>query len=141
MTWTPLDWAKYTWTLLVDKLHLVDVEELLQHFENFVCDNKEWCENISKKLLDKKGLTFAEYFGNLISGKIPPDEIALCILAKMYKKHIAVLIGYEYWSTMKVPNFKEASIKLVYLGGMKFLSTTEGRTSHADRIFCPDPNT
>ena len=135
MSWTKSDWANYTWTLLVNQLHMVDVKELLQCFENFVCDNKEWCENIAKKLLDKKGLTFAEYFGNLIKGAIPPDEIALCIIARMCKKHIAVLIGYEFWSTMKTPKFKEASIKLVYLGGMKFLSTTEGRTSHADEFY------
>ena len=135
MSWSTSEWADYTWTLLIDQLHLVDVKELQERLENFVCENKEWCEGISKRVLDRKGLTFSEYFYNLISGAIPPDEIALCIVAKMYKKHIAVLIGYEYWSTMKVPNFKEAAIKLVYLGGMKFLSTTEGRTSGADEFF------
>ena len=135
MSWSKSEWADYTWTLLVDQLHLVDVRELKERLENFVCENKEWCEGISKRVLERKGLTYSEYFYNLMSGAIPPDEIALCIIAKMYKKHIAVLIGYEYWSTMKVPNFKEAAIKLVYLGGMKFLSTTEGRTSGADEFF------
>ena len=135
LSWSTSEWAEYTWTILVNQLHLVDVKGLQQTLENFVCDNKEWCQSMSKKLLDRKGLTFSEYFYNLINGTIPPDEIALCIIAKMFKKHIAVLIGYEFWSTMKSPNFKEAAIKLVYLGGMKFLSTTEGRTSGADEFF------
>ena len=119
----------------MNQLFLKDVEELISEVEKFVRDNMDWCAAIGDRVLSRKGITFTEYFEELITCAIPPDKIALYIVAHIYKRHIGVMIGYEYWSTLKQSSFKKCDVKLLYLGNLKFLSTVAGNISASDDFY------
>ena len=119
----------------MNQLFLKDVDELIAEVEKFAKDNMDWCAAIADRVLSRKGITFTEYFEELITCAIPPDEIALYIVAHIYKRHIGVMIGYKYWSTLKQSSFKKCDVKLVYLGNLKFLSSVPGNISASDEFY------
>ena len=84
--------------------------------ENFI-------RNIVSDLLQRKGLTVAEYCQNIVQLQWPLDEIALVLFAHLHKIHICVILEGKYWTTKRDESLKSANIYLVYCGKLHFFDT------------------
>ena len=73
----------------------------------------------------KKGLDLNEYLENLISPKVPMDELGLLIMACMYHSHIAVIMFDWTWTSGFDLKGTQCHFVLAYCGGLHFLATCD----------------
>ena len=100
--------------------------------ENFI-------KNTASDLLKRKGLSVAEYCGNIIKPQCPLDEIGLVLFAHLYKIHICVFVEGKFWTTDIEETIKSADICLVYCGKLRFFDTVQ-KGSLSESLFNKNPS-
>ena len=73
--------------------------------------------------LSKKGLSVAAYLANLTSSKVPIDELRLLIVARMYHRHVCVVMFDWCWTTGFDLVPMTCEYVFAYAGGVNFLAT------------------
>ena len=69
------------------------------------------------------GLKVEEFANNIISPKVPIDELGLLIIARMYHTHFGVVLKDRVWYTTDDNSSKCSKFLLVYQGGVSFSDT------------------
>ena len=136
--WDRKEWNANTWTILATQLKQGSKDDMMKLLHSFVVKNKTWVLQMSSSLLGKKGELFEDYYEKLLNWEIPPDEIVFHMLAKFFDVHVGVMAAYNQWNTRPDTALDKCDVKLMYLGGMRFLATYEGTMSISDHNFIED---
>ena len=74
-------------------------------------------------MLTETGLKVEEFANNIISLKVPIDELGLLMIARMYHTHFGVVLKDRVWYTTEDNSSKCSKFLLVYQGGVSFSDT------------------
>ena len=74
----------------------------------------------------------------IVQSQTPIDEVAIVLLARMWKIHVCVFLEGKYWTTNKDLALNKASIYLVYVGKNTFYDTTRKGSLHWSLVEAPD---
>ena len=74
-------------------------------------------------ILQRKKLGLSDYIATLALPSTPMDEIALVLIAQMYKVHIAFLMSKKFWATQQNHDISKCKIVLAYRGNLTFNDT------------------
>lgn len=85
--------------------------------------HRTWIEKVGKKFYTAKGLSLENYLWNLHDISIPLDELNLVICARMYHRHIGIILQNDVWCSRFDNDFDKCFIKLAFLGGVLFCDT------------------
>ena len=79
-----------------------------------------WISYIGSAFIHRKGLDLDKYLVNLLSPKVPLDELGLLIVARMYHWHIAVITNLYTWTTGWDLVASDCRVVFAYTGGINF---------------------
>ena len=82
-----------------------------------------WIEKVGEKFYKSKGLSLDNYLCNLRDISIPMDELGLVICARMYHRHIGIILQNDVWCSRMDNDFDKCFIKLAFMGGVLFCDT------------------
>ena len=85
-----------------------------------------WIAAVGDSFLKHKGIRFDEYLDNLQNVAIPLDQLGILIYARMYHKHIAIVLSGNVWTTHKDNSLDHCELFLAYCGGVNFSDTCTG---------------
>ena len=102
-------------------------KQLRDYMASFIAKDyhKQWIASVGKSFIKKKGLELNEYLENLISPKVPMDELGLLIMARMYHSHVAVIMYDWTWTSGFDLQPTQCHFVLAYCGGLHFLATCD----------------
>ena len=102
-------------------------KQLRDYMASFIAKDyhKQWIASVGKSFIMKKGLELSEYLENLISPKVPMDELGLLIMARMYHSHIPVIMFDWTWTSGFDLKPTQCHFVLAYCGGLHFLATCD----------------
>ena len=92
--------------------------------------HKYFVEAVVGILLRRKGFTIDEYMDMICEPRIPIDEVAIVLLAHLYKIHVCIFIGGKYFITNQDKALDKTTIYLVYCGKNVFYDTTSKGSLH-----------
>ena len=85
-----------------------------------------WIQKVGKKFYEGKGLDLNIYVRYLLDQSVPLDELGILIVARMYHRHIAIVLKNSIWCTRKDGDFTKCEIKLAFQGGVLYCDTATG---------------
>ena len=102
-------------------------KQLRDYMASFIAKDyhKQWIASVGKLFIMKKGLDLSEHLENLISPKVPMDELGLLIMAHMYHSHVAVIMFDWTWTSGFDLKPTQCCFVLAYCGGLHFLATCD----------------
>ena len=102
-------------------------KQLRDYMASFIAKDyhKQWIASVGKSFIMKKGLELNEYLENLLSLKVPRDELSLLIMACMSHSHIAVIMYDWTWTSGFDLKPTQCRFVLAYCGGLHFLATCD----------------
>ena len=99
---------------------------IYKHLRDWVPAHMYWISDVGKKFLGDQGLRAEDFANNLISPKIPLDELGLLVVARMYHTHFGVILKDRLWCTTDDNSSKYCKFFLMYQGGVSFVDTVTG---------------
>ena len=97
--------------------------EVYKHLQNWVPGHLYWIQHVSREMLTETSLKVEEFANNIISPKVPMDELGLLIIARMYHTHFGVVLKDRVWYTTDDNSSKCSKFLLVYQGRVSFSDT------------------
>ena len=79
-----------------------------------------WISYVGSAFIHRKGLDLDKYLVNLLSPKVPLDELGLLIVARMYHWHITVITNLYTWTTGWDLVASDCRVVFAYTGGVNF---------------------
>ena len=70
-----------------------------QCLKKIMTTHKYFREAIAGFLVRKKSQKVQDYMDYIVQPQVPIDEIAIVLLAHMWKVHVCILIEGKYWTT------------------------------------------
>ena len=93
------------------------------YLKKFMVMHKYFVEAVGGFLIKKKGQQVEDYMDFIVQSQTPINEVAIVLLARMWKTHVCVFLEGKYWTTNKDLALNKASIYLVYVGKNTFYDT------------------
>ena len=103
------------------------------YLRKFMVTHKHFVEAVGGFLIRKKG-----YMDFIVQSQTPIDEVAIVLLARMWKIHVCVFLEGKYWTTNKDLALNKASIYLIYVRKNTFYDTTRKGSLHWSLVEAPD---
>ena len=105
----------------------LSAQEVRMHLLEYIYDNIDFFECGSSVYLPMRGVGMNTWVDMVEDNCICCDELALLGLSAMYQIHCLVVTKNKFWSTIETKEplsiinlMKECTIRLLYLGNMKF---------------------
>ena len=115
------------------------------HLLEYIYENINFFDHRGSVCLPLRGLGLNTWVDNVKDSHVCCDELALLGLSAMYQRHSLVVTKTKFWSTIKseqplniITLKKECSVRLLYLGNMKF--GTLRWQPHNPQPVLPKPN-
>ena len=102
--------------------------------------HKYFVEAVGGPLVRKKGQTIQDYMDYIIQPQTPIDEIAIVLLARMWKIHACIFVEGKYWTTNKDKALNKATLYLVSLGKNVLHDTTRKGSLYWSLMEEPESN-
>ena len=100
--------------------------DIYKHLHDWIPNHLYWICDVGKDFLGSQGLRPEDFANNLISPKIPLDELGLIVIVHMYHTHFGVILKDKIWSTEYDNSSKYCKFFLMYQGGVSFMDTVTG---------------
>ena len=97
--------------------------DVYKHLQNWVPRHLYWIQHVGREILTEPSLKVEEFANNIISPKVPIDELDLLVIARMYHTHFGVVLKDRVWYTTDDNSSKCSKFLLVYQGGVSFSDT------------------
>ena len=97
------------------------VEQMRGYLKKFMITHKYFVDAVGGFLIRKKGQQVQDYMDYIVQSQTPIDEVAIVLLARMWKIHVCVFLEGKYWTTNKDLVLNKASIYLVFGGETHFM--------------------
>ena len=91
-----------------------------QHMKGFIKNHYDWVCDVSIRFLADKGMSVDEYLKEVVKPGFKFDEVALVIFARMYHRHIFVLMNGRYWTTRRDHDIGKCRFHFAFLGNLNF---------------------
>ena len=91
-----------------------------QHMKGFIQNHYNWVHDVSIKFLADTCMSVDQYLKELVKPGFKFDEVALVIFARMYHRHIFILMNGRYWTTRRDHDLSKCRFHLVFLGNLNF---------------------
>ena len=88
-----------------------------------------WIAKVGGEMLRKKGIKVEDYCNDLVELNFPLDTLGILIIARMYHRHIAIILKECIWTTQGSNDTDCCSIFLIFSGGVHFHDTCTGMPS------------
>ena len=100
--------------------------------------HKYFIEAVTGFLIRKKGQQLQDYMDYIVQPQTLIDEVAIVLLARMWKIHVCVFLEGKYWTTNKDLALNKATIYLMYTGKNTFYDTMRKGSLHWSLVEQPD---
>ena len=91
-----------------------------QHMKGFIQNHYDWVHDVSIKILADRCMSVDQYLKELVKPGFKFDEVALVIFARMYHRHIFILMNGRYWTTRRDHDLSKCRFHLAFLGNLNF---------------------
>ena len=98
-------------------------DEIRQELHQWNMRNLPFVNKVGWYILQKKKLDLMDYIHTMAIATTPLDEIALVLIARMYKVHIAFLMSEKYLTTHRNHDISKCKIVLAFRGQLTFNDT------------------
>ena len=93
------------------------------------CYHINWIAKVGDEMLCKKGIKVEDYCNDLVELNFPLDTLGILIIARMYHRHIAIILKECIWTTHASNDTDCCLIFLIFSGGVHFHDTCTGMPS------------
>ena len=100
--------------------------DIYKHLTDWIPGHMNWIRDVGKDYLGEQGLRPEDFANNMISPKIPVDELGLLVIARMYHTHFGVILKDRIWTTTDDNSSKYCKFFFMYQGGVSFIDTVTG---------------
>ena len=100
--------------------------DIYKHLTDWIPGHMCWIRDVGKDYLGEQGLRPEDFANNMISPKVPVDELGLLVIARMYHTHFGVILKDRIWTTTDDNSSKYCKFFLMYQGGVSFVDTVTG---------------
>ena len=94
--------------------------EQQQHLKIFIAGHRDWIVKIGTNILVKKGLDVDTYMDNMTKPSFKFDEIALLCYARMYHRHIFIMMEGRFWTSHQDNDVNKCHLRYASLGNLQF---------------------
>ena len=94
--------------------------EQRQHLKIFIAGHRDWIVKIGTKFLARKGLDVDTYIDSMTKPGFQFDEIALLCYARMYHRHILIMMEGRFWTSRKDNDVNKYRLRYAFLGNLQF---------------------
>ena len=73
-----------------------------EYLKKFMTTHKYLPKAVGGFLVCRKGQQIQDYMDYIAQPQVPIDEIAIVLLAQMWKIHVCIFLNEKYWTTNKI---------------------------------------
>ena len=100
--------------------------DVYHYLVGWVPGHMYWIRDVGKDFLADQSMKPEQFANNIVSPKIPIDELGLLVIARMYHTHFGVILKDSVWCTTDDNSPKYCKFFIMYQGGVSFTDTVTG---------------